>query len=111
MPWLIFGEDEGPIADHLVARPGGVAGVAQIQRGRAQFAPVRRRQQSTNRDATAGPLRTNVPRPKIFNRLGSCTVQLSRGGVVVIMAQVRADHQARLWSAPEPVDDFCDRVL
>src|SRR3990172_12220455 len=53
-PPFLLGEGKGCIADHLVARAGGVAGVAQVEQVRGEVMSLRRDDQAVDGGAAAG---------------------------------------------------------
>jgi len=61
-------------------------------------------QQSRDRHAPAGGLEVQIVGPQLRDGARGGGVEPTRGLVVVVVAQVRADHDQGLRSAPEPLE-------
>ena len=98
----------GAIADDPVARPGGVARIAQIQRRHRHAARLGEREQALDRQPAAGLLAADIVGPHFLDRLAGPRVELARGVVVEVVAQVRRDDDHRLGPAPQRLDHLGD---
>lgn len=78
------------------ARSCGIAGIKQIEEFGLQSTPLGEIEQALDRDTFAGILETDRHRVQAYDGLGGGAVHPLRGVVVVIVAEVGADHDQSL---------------
>ena len=94
-------ECEGAVADHRLAVPRGVAGVAQVERDHLQPEPPPLVEQPGERGAPAGLLGAEPVGVEGEDLRRGELVEILGRGVGQVVGEVGRDHHQGLWAAPE----------
>src|SRR6185503_13558339 len=103
-----FLKSERPVAHDSFASARSVAGIPQIDTARSEAAPAGQMQQATNRAITTSLFGVQECAAQTFDDFRCRPISRSRSLVIVIVAQVRTDDDARLGSAPKRGEHFGD---
>src|SRR3569833_3169600 len=100
-------ECECAVTDHLVARPGGVAGVAQVEDLDSEMATAGDPRKPVD-SRTAARFLALEPEDERDDLRGGPAIALVRVRVRMVVREIRADHDQRFGSAPQLLEHLAD---
>jgi len=98
------------IADHPVARAGGIAGIAQVEPDDAHAAAVCGGEQPAHRNPAASALRPETTRVEALDRGGGLAVCRLTRAIVEIVREIGRDDDQGFGPSPDSVEQGYNRL-
>src|SRR5205807_9476257 len=92
---------KGAVTDDAILRPACIAGIADVERGHAQVAPLRLVEKAMDRKTAARPVTVAAFLLKPLDRDRRLGILRRAGRIIVVMAQIGRDDYRGFWSSPQ----------